>query len=130
MDLPNFFILGSAKSGTSTLYSELIKHPNIFLAANKEPMFFSSDEKYEKGINWYLDNFFKASGRKRVRGEATPHYLYWADKVAPRMSEHFEEDKVHFAVILRNPVERAYSWYWNMIREGNEKKDFEQGCVE
>lgn len=126
LTLPTFFIIGAAKSGTTTLHTELIKHPDIFLSANKEPMFFSSDEKYGKGMRWYSNNFFKNAGQHSELGEATPHYLYWAEKVAPRISEHFKADQVRFIVILRNPVERAYSWYWNMVREGNEKLDFEQ----
>lgn len=126
VDFPNFFILGAAKSGTTTLYRELKKHPEIYLPTIKEPMFFSSDDKYSKGLGWYSDNFFKSSGHKRICGEATPHYLYWAEKVAPRMNEHFTSEQIKFIVILRNPVDRAYSWYWNMIREGKETLDFEK----
>jgi hypothetical protein len=128
--LPNFFIVGAAKAGTTTIYAELKNHPDIYLPANKEPMFFSSDEKYSKGLGWYSENFFKNSGIKAVRGEATPHYLYWAEKVAPRLRDNFPAEALRFIVILRDPVERAYSWYWNMVREGNETLEFEQAVAE
>ncbi len=128
--LPNFLIIGAAKAGTTTLYAELSNHPEIYMPSNKEPMFFSSDEKYSKGLGWYSDNFFKNSETKAMRGEATPHYLYWAEKVTPRLRENFRPEELRFITILRDPVERAYSWYWNMVREGNETLDFKQAIAE
>jgi len=130
INLPNFFIVGAAKAGTTTLYTELNAHPEIYMPANKEPMFFSSDEKYNNGLSWYSDTFFRNSGAKPARGEATPHYLYWADKVAPRLREHFRLDELRFIAVLRDPVARAYSWYWNMVRDGNESLDFRKALAE
>lgn len=121
--LPNFLIIGAAKAGTSTLYEQLKTHPEIYMPQNKEPMFFSSDEKYQKGLGWYEQTFFRSAENFIARGEATPHYLYWAEKVAPRLKSSFR-DGLRYIVILRDPVQRAYSWYWNMVREGNEKLSF------
>ena len=61
-----------------------------------------------------------------MRAEATPHYLYWSEKVAPRIKEAYRERPVKFIVSFRDPVSRTYSWYWNMVREGIEDLDFSE----
>ena len=61
-----------------------------------------------------------------MRAEATPHYLYWSEKVAPRIKEVYGERPAKFVVSFRDPVSRAHSWYWNMIREGREDLDFDE----
>lgn len=119
--IPNFFILGAAKAGTTSLSNILLQHPQIFITFIKETLYFSRDEFYDKGIEWYTSNFFQDAAGFPLRGEATPHYLYWAEKVAPRIKNLYENQEVKFIVILRNPVKRAYSWYWNMVRDGREK---------
>lgn len=53
-----------------------------------------------------------------MRAEATPHYLYWSEKVAPRIKEAYGDNPVKLIASFRDPVARAYSWYWNMVREG------------
>jgi hypothetical protein len=128
--LPNFFILGAAKAGTTTLADILRQHPQVFLPFDKEPMFFSRDAFYENGIDWYCNTYFKNAVNFQSRGEASPHYLYWAEKAAARIHSVYLDQPIRFIVILRNPVDRAYSWYWNMIREGLEDLSFEQAVVE
>lgn len=127
--LPTFFILGAAKAGTTSLYGLLKQHPEIYLSYVKEPMFFSHDENYQRGLEWYAETFFPKSRRYSRRGEATPHYLYWAEKVAPRMKAAYGEQEVKFVVIFRDPVQRAYSWYWNMVKEGKEDLPFPQALA-
>ncbi len=122
--LPTFFILGAAKAGTTTLYNLLKQHPQAYLSVSKEPMFFSHDENYAKGLSWYSSAFFSNSGKYCVRGEATPHYLYWAEKTATRIQQAYASQQVKFVVIFRDPVSRAYSWYWNMIKEEQETLPF------
>lgn len=125
-NLPNTFIIGAAKSGTTTIYDLLKQHPQVFLTYDKEPMFFSRDDYFEKGINWYTKTFFSGSQDFLIRAEATPHYLYWAEKVAPRIKKEINNDQLKFIVILRNPIDRAYSWYWNMVSDGREDLPFYQ----
>jgi hypothetical protein len=93
---------------------------------SKEPMFFSHDENFERGLPWYSKTFFKGSGNYSVRGDASPHYLYWSEKTAPRIKDAFKESPVKFIVALRDPVARAYSWYGNMLKDGVEDLSFEQ----
>jgi hypothetical protein len=123
--LPNFLIIGAAKSGTTALYDLLKQHPQVYLPFDKEPLFFSRDDYFSQGADWYVDRYFKESESFRVRGEATPHYLYWAEKVASRIAQTFGTRPPKFIAIFRDPVQRAYSWYWNMVREGFEKLPFE-----
>jgi hypothetical protein len=124
--MPNLFIIGAAKAGTTALYNYLAQHPQVFLSRIKEPMFFSRDEYYAKGLDWYADFHFRGAEHYPVRAEATPHYLYWSEKVAPRIKEVYGERAVKFIVSFRDPVSRAYSWYWNMMREGREELDFDE----
>jgi hypothetical protein len=123
--LPNFLIIGAAKSGTTALYDLLKQHPQVYLPFDKEPLFFSRDDYFAQGMDWYVERYFKDSESFRARGEASPHYLYWAEKVAPRVAQAFGTRPPKFIAIFRDPVQRAYSWYWNMVREGFEKLDFE-----
>jgi hypothetical protein len=124
--MPNLFIIGAAKAGTTALYRYLGQHPQVFLSRLKEPMFFSREEYYARGLDWYEGRYFEGAEDYPVRAEATPHYLYWSEKVAPRIKEVYGERPVKFIVSLRDPVSRAYSWYWNMVREGEEDLDFDE----
>jgi hypothetical protein len=124
--MPNLFIIGAAKAGTTALYDYLSQHPQVFLSRIKEPMFFSRDECYARGLDWYADVCFEGAENYPVRAEATPHYLYWSEKVAPRIKEVYGEIPVKFIVSFRDPVSRAYSWYWNMVREGREDLGFDE----
>ena len=124
--MPNLFIIGAAKAGTTALYNYLTQHPQVFLSRVKEPMFFSREEYYARGLDWYEDVYFKGANDYPVRVEATPHYLYWSEKVAPRIKEVYGERPVKFIVSFRDPVSRAYSWYWNMVREGREDLNFDK----
>ena len=122
--LPNFFILGAAKAGTTTLHDLLKQLPEVYFPFSKEPLFFSRDSLYEKGLDWYVQTFYKNASAFPLRGDATPHYLYWSEKVAPRLRSLYPDGPM-MIVLLRDPTERAYSWYWNMIREGRENLAFE-----
>lgn len=125
LKLPNFFLIGAAKAGTTSLYDLLKQHPQIYLPFNKEPMFFSQDSIYNCGLDWYSQAFFKRAAKYPARGEASPHYLYWSEKVAPRIKKNYGQVPLKFLVIFRDPVLRAYSWYRNMIKEGREDLPFE-----
>jgi sulfotransferase family protein len=124
--MPNLFIIGAAKAGTTALYDYLSQHPQVFPSRGKEPMFFSREENYARGLDWYEDVYFEGATDYPVRVEATPHYLYWSAKVAPRIKDVYGERPVKFIVSFRDPVSRAYSWYWNMVREGREELDFDE----
>jgi Sulfotransferase domain len=109
--LPNFFIIGAMRSGTSSLTGYLRPHPDVFIG-HKEPHFF--DQRYDKGLDWYKREFAEADGARAV-GEATQTYMY--DEHVPALMADCVPDAKLIA-ILRHPVDRAYSHYWlNRARE-------------
>ncbi|NER32103.1 MAG: sulfotransferase domain-containing protein, partial [Symploca sp. SIO1C4] len=73
MRLPDFLIIGAAKSGTTTLYKYLCRHPQICMSNPKEPDFFAIDHIYDQGIDWY-SSLFSEARLKQVCGEASTTY--------------------------------------------------------
>jgi hypothetical protein len=118
--LPNVFIIGAAKSGTTSLFEILAQHPGVFAAAKKEIRFFSNDDRFGNGIEWYQETHFAAGRGCPVRVEATPAYLTWSQKVAPRIKSAYGTHAPKFVAIFRDPVKRAYSHYWHRVRQGDE----------
>lgn len=113
---PNFLGIGAMRSGTSWLFALLGSHPEVFVPNDvKEVHFF--DRYYNKGMPWYL-SFFpsnSAAATYKVAGEVTPMYLY-SEAVPARVRKHLPDAK--FVVLLRNPVDRAYSHYKLAFHEG------------
>ena len=126
MSLPNFMCLGAAKSGTTTLYDILRQHPNVFIPSFKEPHFFDIPENYKNGIRWYEKNYFKNANQKIV-ADFTPSYFF--DKEAPKRIFESLGGKVKFVVILRNPVDRAYSHYLHSKRDVHEDLEFKEALM-
>ena len=131
--LPDFVIIGAQKSGTTSLYDFIIKHPTIAPAFRKEPSYFSVYYKY--GEPWYRSMFptniskyyfSKKTDKKLLSGEASTAYLFWP--TAPgRMKKILPNVKL--IAILRNPVDRAYSHYHHTLRVNEESLSFE-GAIE
>ncbi len=127
--LPDFIIIGSMKSGTTSLYYDICEHPCVELASYDEIGYF--DVNYHLGLNWYRSMFptiFKKNKiikkfGKFMTGEDTPFY-FWNPKVVKRIQN--DLPKVKLIVILRNPIYRAYSEYQNGIRNGTENRVFEE----
>ena len=120
--LPNFIILGAQKSGTTSLHHALDIHPEVFVSDPKEISFFNKDENYNRGIEFY-GSFFKKWNNEKVAGESTPSYL-WDERVPPRIKKVLPKAK--FIILLRNPVDRAYSAYWYAFIGGDEVLSFEE----
>jgi len=125
---PNLFIVGAAQSGTTTLADSLQQHPDVFIIPYKESYFFSSDVDYARGMDWYLNTFFsEAAAGYRYRCDASTSYLYYAEKVAPRIKIDLPGQAIKFIAIFRNPIDRAYSHYWHDVNMGNrEAPSFEE----
>jgi hypothetical protein len=122
--LPDFVIIGAQKSGTSFLYDLLTQHPYVKRAALKELHYF--DRHFDRGIEWYRSQFplprWKEE-RKSITGEATPNYLFHPH-AARRMAEVVPQARL--IVLLRNPVDRAYSNYYKEVKRGGETLQFEE----
>jgi hypothetical protein len=141
--IPNFLMIGAAKSGTTSLWNYLRQHPQIFLASVKEPRFFAyegetvnysgpGDDKWGREIinSWdaYQALFQSAKGQLAL-GEASNVYLYFAQRAAPRIASRLPGVKL--IAILRNPVDRAYSNFLMMRGEGREPlSDFRRALRE
>jgi hypothetical protein len=118
--LPDFIVLGTQRGGTTSLYHYLTEHPDIGPAFRKEVHFF--ERHYEKGLDWYLAHF-PMRGEVSVVGEASPNYLFHPD-VPERVCKAVPHAR--FIVLLRNPVDRAYSHYQMKVRRGIETLPFEE----
>jgi hypothetical protein len=116
---PNFFIVGAPRCGTSSLWSYLKGHPDIFMPAEKELYFFDSDlwgnEGWAPTFQDYLGHFAQAAGRKKL-GEATPSYL--RSSLAAKEIKAFSP-RAQTIVMLRNPLEVMYSLH-SLALEGPE----------
>jgi len=123
--LPNFFVIGAMKAATTTLHALLHQHPQVFCTHPKETFFFSNDARFARGIEWYAHTYFHGAERYPARGESTTHYLYWSNKVAPRMAESYPDGQIGLIAVLRDPVARAYSHYWWDVSRGSESRSFE-----
>ena len=126
MSLPNFMCLGAAKSGTTTLYDILRQHPDVYTPSFKDPHFFDIPENYKNGIKWYEKNYFKNANTK-VIADFTPSYFF--DKDAPKRIFESLGDRVKFIVILRNPIDRAYSHYLHSKRDVYEELEFKEALI-
>lgn len=122
--LPDFFVLGVAKGGTTSLHHYLRQHPDLFLPYVKELHFFDADEeRFSSDLDQYL-GYFSDAGACHT-GEATPSYFRHVEVAAERMRELYGEAPPRFLLLLRDPVERAYSHYLHNVSEGREPLSFE-----
>lgn len=121
----DFIVVGTQKSGTTTVYNLLRSHPDLFLPRAKEVAFFSSEgkEKYHLGIDWYLQEYFYFAKPNQLIGEASPQYMSCL-YAAQRIAEH--NPKMRIVVLLRNPIDRAYSAYRMLIKMGLETHSFHE----
>lgn len=111
------------RCGTTSLNGYLREHPQVAVSQPKEVHFF--DLHFDEGVDWYAGHFPDAEGSTAV-GEATPDYLYHATAVA-RIAATLPDVKL--IVMLRNPVDRAYSHYWHNRSRGRETLEFEDALA-
>ncbi len=129
--LPDFLVIGVQKCGTTSLQRYLNEHPGVRPAFKKSLQFFSVT--YDKGTDWYRAHFpyenemqgGPVNGRY-LTGEATPNYIYHP-LCAERAFSVVPDAKL--IVLLRNPVERAYSNYHHMVRTKREPFSFEEAIA-
>jgi len=131
--LPDFLVVGAAKAGTTALHEYLGQHPEVFLPAHQEPSFFAFEGQQvafrgpgdsQAAVNrtavaslQEYQALFAPARADTVRGEVSPIYLYWPG-TAERIRGRLPNTKI--CVILRDPVDRAFSSYMHAVREGKE----------
>jgi hypothetical protein len=123
--LPNLFIVGAPKSGTTSLYEWLKEHPQVFMSPFKEPCYFARDLAWEEsgyylryGVDRarYVALFEDVGGATRV-GEASTRYLYSQD--APRLIA-AETTDPRIIVMVRNPIDMVASLHAHKVASGSE----------
>jgi Sulfotransferase domain len=121
MKLPNFFLVGTAKAGTTSVHYYLSQHPDVLMSNPKEPTFFQTE--YERGLDYYFSTYFKNYTGQSIVGDAAPQHLY-LPYVARRI--HATVPTARLAVICRDPVDRAISAYWQSASRGVETRSFDE----
>ena len=119
--LPSVLVIGAQRSGTTSLFNYLIRHPDVLPPLVKEVHFF--DLHYARGVRWYRGRFPYA---RRLRNgaitlDASPYYLL--HPLAPQRAAGLLPD-AKIVAVLRNPVERAFSHYQHEVRDGRETLPF------
>jgi len=128
MNKLNFIVVGAQKSGTTALDYYLRQHEEVCMANSKELHYFDDESEFynKPDYNKYHKNF-RCEEHSKVIGEVTPIYMYWTNSIR-RIWEY--NKKIKLIVILRNPIDRAYS-HWNMeVDRGNEELSFSEAIRE
>ena len=129
--LPNLFVVGAMKAGTSSLHEYLHQHPDIYMSRMKEPQYFAPHHTRwgqawgqgnpfpEPTIDWYL-RLFSDAGNAAYVGESSVSYTArpWVEGCAERIHRFNPEARIIY--LVRDPVERVISHYWHFVKDGRE----------
>jgi len=124
MTLPTFLGIGAPRAGTTWLHTLLASHPDVYMpTVRKEIRFF--DLYYERGLGWYESFFCSREEAERYRGigEISPQYLI-GEACPQRIASTLPDCRL--IVILRHPVDRAYSQYGFFVQRRNYRRSFEE----
>jgi hypothetical protein len=117
--------VGAAKAGTTTLHALMDRHPAVCVTRYKETNFFYRDDLLARGYGDYLRSYFKSTPGCELLFEADPRYMLHP-KCIDRIAEGFPHARI--IVMLRNPIERAYSQYVYRVAYGRHDQSFEEIC--
>jgi hypothetical protein len=137
----DFLGIGAQKAGTTSLHEYMRTHPQLYLPEAKEQPFFSDDEGYAEGWDTFSAVAFHGAPRDRRYGKITPHYLAGpvgrrtstatgepaSAVIARRIAQQFPD--VRLIVMLRDPVERAISSYWQAAVLGDESRGLDEALL-
>ncbi|WP_309383589.1 sulfotransferase family protein [Cerasicoccus frondis] len=126
---PTFLIIGAAKSGTTSLCNKLSQHKQVCFSAPKEVKYFSHDENYAKGLDWYRDHFDIKPEHVAI-GEGSVHYSMrsHSPKAVARIKRTLPRVKIVY--LVRHPLDRILSHYRMYERSGNTKfRAFEEDLL-
>lgn len=113
---PDFIIIGAMKCATSTLHEQLAMQPGLFMSELKEPNFFSNNQQYDRGWEWYLSHFNNAQTTD-LCGESSTHYtkLPTYPQTIERIAQHLPDAK--FIYVMRHPIDRLVSQYIHEVTQ-------------
>lgn len=119
---PSFLVVGAQRCGTTSLHRALVQHPGIAAPVLHKGVHYF-DVNYGRGERWYAAHFpLRRPGDTRITGESSPYYMFH-----PAVPGRIAADLpgVRLLVMLRDPVERAYSAHRHELARGFETEDFE-----
>ena len=127
----DFFIVGAPKAGTTSLYHYLNEHPEISMSSQKEPDYFSDADLQNEGMYYGKNridtikkyhNLFDNNSESKLKGEASVSYLFYKN-VPQKIKEYNTDSKI--IIMLRDPIDRAFSHYLMDYRLGLVSDSFE-----
>lgn len=127
MKKPNLFIMGAPKCGTTSMVEWLSDHPEIYFSPIKEPHYYNTDHTHNVVTNYnqYLNLFKNASESHKIIAEASVWYLYSYEAIRNIILDSSQDNK--YIVMLRNPIEMAYSLHEQQVFNLNEsQKNFKR----
>jgi hypothetical protein len=126
--LPTFFIIGAAKAATTTVWSSLREHPDVFLPGLKEPNYLLGDEWSRRGLRWY-ESLYAGAGAATARGDASPGYSMFPlfTGVPDRAAALVPDARIIY--IIRHPVERMASHWTQATTAGYEHRSLNEALI-
>ena len=126
--IPDFLVIGAKRCGTTSLYQHLPEHPCISKSPHDNMGFFN--DNFHLGVNWYKSFFPTTFTRKKIKSKFGDFLAF--DVTTKYMEEESTANNVYqtkpnmkIIIILRNPVDRAYSQYHLSVRQTAERRSFE-----
>ena len=126
--IPDFLVIGAKRCGTTSLYQHLPEHPCISKSPYDNMGFFN--DNFHLGVNWYKSFFPTTFTRKKIKSKFGNFLAF--DVTTKYMEEESTANNVYqtkpnmkIIIILRNPVDRAYSQYHLSVRQTAERRSFE-----
>lgn len=121
---PNFLIIGAARSGSTSLAHCLAAHPAVYMPSGQtEPKFFSREQEFARGNDYYLNTYFHDADRFRAAGEKSTEYME-NRSTAERIFRF--NPAIKLISILRHPVDRVVSNYWWSVHNGVEDRPVDE----
>jgi len=128
--IPDSIIIGSAKSGTTSLWHYLNAHPDVFMSTPKEPCYFDESVNWYRGIDWYK-SLFECADEGQICGEASTNYTRWPQVNGVPKKIHSLSPNMKLIYVMRNPIARSYSHYIHRwTKEINPGKPFSENFEE
>jgi hypothetical protein len=107
---PDFIVIGAMKCATSTLHEQLAIQPGFFMSTPKEPNFFSDDEIYDRGLDWY-QSLFEGAATSDLCGESSTHYTKLPTHPHTLTRMRAALPRVKLIYMMRHPIDRLISHY-------------------
>lgn len=144
--LPDFIVIGVPKSGTTSLFNYMCSFKEFYKPRVKEPFYFisdsnnyiisSTDESLKKRIyDMTLEQYqsiYKNCNEDQITGDFSTHYFHNINQFIKKMEETYGDEykKLPIILILRNPIDRAFSHYVMKRRDNNENLSFQDAIQE